>query len=381
MVYLSLAVGIIFIFIFYSFHSNENNLIPLQQAKKILKETNGAFGERLLFSPIVKLTNISTPSTVLKASFPIILVPDLGGSKLYRQLLNGNWVVAWGSVKAVHPNNSFSEKWKNNFIHSNKISATRFPNYIHDKFRLTTDFGGIYGIDIINKIGTSVSYSFYPLIKLLQKKYTAKQNLFGAPYDFRNITSTIDEYFKKLKDLIEYSFKLNKKPCIIVGHGLGGILCNLFLTYHIAKVWNSKDWKKKYIHLFIPITTPFLGNPLAHDALTIGTNEGIGLASLTYNTRSWYKDILQHIDGLSLMLPFTLNHPHSHLLAFRTLDPKVRVRGISVHNKRVMVPFKSQQIPKTWNRGYMKVFTESGHKSIINYLPFLEWFCNELNNA
>ena len=373
--YLSFILGIICIFIFYSLQKDsENNLIPLRQTKKILQETKGSFNERLLFPPIIKLTNISSPRIRIQTIIPIILIPDLGGSKLYQ-----DGIQVWGSTKALHPNNPFAEKWKKRFIKSKKISATRFPNYIQDKFRLTTDFGGIYGIDIINKIGSSISYSFHPLIKMLQQKYTVKQNLFGAPYDFRNITSNRDEYFRKLKDLIEYSFKLNKKSCIIVGHGLGGILCNLFLTYYLPhKVWNSKAWKEKYIHLFIPIASPFLGNPLVHEALTIGTNEGIGLSSLTYNTCTWYKEILQNTDGLSLMLPFTLDHQLSNLLVFRALDPKVITHGVSIQNKKVMIPFKSQQVPNMWDKGHMIVFTESGHKSIINYIPFLEWFSNEI---
>ena len=106
----------------------------------------------------------------------------------------------------------------------------------------------------------------------------------------------------RLKKKIEFSLKKNKKPIVLVGHTLGGIILNIFLTYYV-----SNKWKKLHIHKFIAIHTPFLGCNIADIARSIGTNEGIGIRSLAYNTNQWYHSIEKNMSGIHLLSTYSPN--------------------------------------------------------------------------
>ena len=293
MKYIILIFSLILVFLLVYFYFKyiqiyENNLIPLKQVKLLLNETGWVFGERILFPPIIPLKNIIYFKFKNIYKYPILLLPDIGSNKLFCKINGANlpknclqtnqWSVIWPDNKALNPLNKWSKCWKykfeslfeNGLIRDKPgiiISAYRTKNYNNGKFQITDDFGGIDSLNILQIINRSISYGFYPLVAFFKKNYNyiPKSNLFGAPYDFRKISNKdyLYSYFNKIKDLIEYSYKNNKLPSIIIGHGLGGILFLYFLNYYLPDTLDSQKWKNNFVKLFIPINTPFGGCELA----------------------------------------------------------------------------------------------------------------------
>ena len=463
MIYILFIIGLILLFLSVYFYFKyiqiyENDLLPLKQVKLLLNETCYIFDERLLFPPIIPLKNIIKLNFKKIYKYPIILLPDIGGNKLYCKtnsanlpqncLQSNDWSVIWPNNKALNPTNKWSKCWKYKFeslfengqIRDKQgvlISAYRTKNYNNGKFKITDDFGGVDSIDILQIIDLSISYGFYPFILFLKKNYNyiPKSNLFGAPYDFRKISNKdyLYSYFNKIKDLIEYSYKNNKLPSIIIGHGLGGLLFLYFLNFYLPDTPDSQLWKNNFIKLFIPINTPFGGCELALKALLHGTNEGIGLASLSYDNSEWYHDIQKLLGGLFLMIPnsdlFNRKIPDikgytefiKKLSRYYSRPPKVPVYCItssnykkqtlinhkqSLYEKKYynksysklqeklksdkmigdgIVPFISQQIPLLWvdnnlddiNHLHYNIIIKrviAGHKTILNNKDFLKLF-------
>jgi hypothetical protein len=109
---------------------------------------------------------------------------------------------------------------------------------------------------------------FHDLCEVLYRHgYRDKHTLYGLPYDFR---LTLDptyraSMFEELKSVIEEAYALNKKPCVIVGHSLGGLMLKWFLSVSV-----SQDWIDKYIDKCYFISVPFGGALFALRAVLAG---------------------------------------------------------------------------------------------------------------
>lgn len=360
MLIICIILIIILIIIYYT-RPCENLRESLYYSKILLHDINYSFSDRLLLPPIIKIKHINLLK-IKKKSFPLLLVPDIGSSRLY-----GKWELykdsictptskyftqIWPVPQCLSPFIPYANCWKERFIINNKSVKI-----------ISKHFGSVHDINMLYKFGIGISFSFYPLINSL-KSYKDKKNLFGAPYDFRKISDiqVLEHYFKRVKYLVEYSFKKNKKPIILVGHTLGGILINIFLNYHV----NTK-WKKKYIKSFIAIHVPFTGCNIAKTALLYGTNEGIGIRAMAYESNQWYHSIEKNINGLYLMLTESKIPAIKKLLFFRNMDPKVKIHFIQCNSDLIDIT-----IPKNWNLKSYKI--NSSHKKIINNLDFLKLF-------
>ena len=431
--YLIIIVFIVFIYFLTNKKYNNNSILSL---KKFLETTNGIYIEKLLLLPISKFKNFANIkiSKHIKSPSPIILIPNIGSNKLYynnkKIWLNSNYF----QIKNDSDKN-FSEIFKPELIHGNLIDeydlqVSRVSNYIKEEFNITNDFGGISSISFLHKIGKYISYEFDPLINFLTKKlnYIPKYNLLGAPYDFRLISNknNLHSYFKKLKDLIEYSYRSNNKPVTIVCSGLGGIIFTIFIAYYLPLVIDGDEifkWKKFLIKNFIPINTGFIGSNLSQKALEKGIGEGIGLNFLAHNFDDSYHELQKRIGGLLLMLPDSLifnedfssieiyNDFVKDILKYRLKDPELPVKAIVSSESNTLIDYKnkiyeqsyyesnasklliklrnntplkqmlgdgintfiSQQIPILWNDS--KIYRiPGGHRSVINSEKFLKLF-------
>ncbi|OAF69730.1 hypothetical protein A3Q56_02520 [Intoshia linei] len=115
-------------------------------------------------------------------------------------------------------------------------------------------------------------------------------NLNGAPYDFRYIPNK--NFYRKMKLLIEKTYtKNNNSKVVLIGHSLGGLLFTHFINDQNYK------WNDKYIKLFIPISTPWLGTTTALKILIEGENYGMWWTSL----KDWTKLLRSYQTGLLLM--------------------------------------------------------------------------------
>ena len=104
--------------------------------------------------------------------------------------------------------------------------------------------------------------------------------------------------------------------------------------------------KKLHIHKFIAIHTPFLGCNIADIARSIGTNEGIGIRSLAYNTNQWYHSIEKNMSGIHLLSTYSPNKFIQKLLLYRIQDPNVSIhiiKGISP-----LIKHDELRIPYNW---------------------------------
>ena len=429
--FLLIIIFSILVFLYFLIYKDYEDKSILN-LKKSLQETNGIYIEKLLLLPISSFknfANIQIPRSNSLSS-PIILIPNIGGNKLYHNKkkiwLNNNYFQIKNNLDKMWVEIFTPELIQGDLVDKDQIKVSKSSNYIKDKFIITDDFGGISSLTLLHKIGNSISYEFDPLINFLTKKlnYIPKSNLFGAPYDFRLISNknTLHNYFKKLKDLIEYSYHNNNKPVTIVCSGLGGIIFTIFINYYLPSVIVDNEifkWKKILIKNFIPINTGFIGSNLAQKALEKGIGEGIGLNFLAYNFDKLYHKLQKRVGGLLLMLPDPLifnqdfssieiyNDFIKKILQYRSKDPYILTHAIVSSNSNTLIdykhkiyeksyyesnpsklrnntplkqmigdginPFISQQIPILWDDS--KIYRISGgHRSIINTKKFLELF-------
>lgn len=111
---------------------------------------------------------------------------------------------------------------------------------------LPLDFGGLQGIRGTGTIfGKYFPPYFNKMIGLLEKEgYKEKENLFGAPYDWRLALAQPESFWTDLQRLIENAYENNgNKSVKILTHSLGGYICHRFIT---AKT--TSEWRRKYIH-------------------------------------------------------------------------------------------------------------------------------------
>ncbi|KAF6214998.1 hypothetical protein GE061_009746 [Apolygus lucorum] len=209
---------------------------------------------------------------------PVILVPGFGGSQLQTKVgpppsfnsLRFCDYIQWIAAHVYH--NTFFDVYLKVFLLLFKpmdkctVSALRL-NY-NNVTRKTTDspqiqtrvkgFGDpywiewleyTYGADWIAPL-FGLNDAYYKLIAqaLLKLGYKRNVSLRGAPYDFRKGPNELQVYFEKLKDLVEYTYKINgNKRVVFVTHSYGGTLSVSFLRAQTQK------WKDKYMKSMISL--------------------------------------------------------------------------------------------------------------------------------
>lgn len=210
-----------------------------------------------------QINNNPTPT---EKKNPIILIPDLGESKIYKQDKDGSWVSMW--------------------------SNTQNMGVVYDKStRTLNNMDGV--ITTIKDFGSTPNYMNTLVVALQAIGYNHKLNLFGADYDFRKICSPkeAENYFNELRGMIEHSVVQNNgKKAIIMGHGLGANVSNYFL------VNQSQQWKDKYIDSMFSLSGSFSGCPQALRTLLSGLTPIPGIKDLP-------KSVFKHYSGLLWLLP------------------------------------------------------------------------------
>jgi hypothetical protein len=296
---------------------------------------------------ILKLINLE----VKKSLNPVIIIPGLGGSVIYNKWnydqTNINelkkeagfyehvcekshvYEQLWVNIQGALPNIFGASCWryrmepqydksKGGFINKNNIETNTWIQKPISKniLNLSDEFGGIKGVNILLELGPfkpKMGYMFYYIINdLIKNGYEEKKTLFGAPYDFRRISSKYysDEYFSALKMMIEHSYTINNnQKVILLTHSLGCSVTKRFLSEYIPIFFNNnlqkiKEWKDKYIKIWIPINPPFGGSPKAFRTSLSGDDEGMGAICKIYGgCNYWYHLLERNLSGLVWMLP------------------------------------------------------------------------------
>lgn len=191
------------------------------------------------------------------------------------------------------------------------ISPYRTSHWQGDTFVPTADFGGTDGVGNVLSRSIVSSWQFQGLLEHLESVgYKSWQpgstgaTLFGAPYDFRKITSptTWTQYCKSLKALIEYT-----GPCVLLSHSMGSPLLLSFLVLYLPSVVPSAAaWKKNYLKRWVTINGAFGGAGKSVRSVLSGDNNGMGYIC-DDGCHDWYQPLLENASGVLWMLP------HKHL--------------------------------------------------------------------
>jgi hypothetical protein len=100
----------------------------------------------------------------------------------------------------------------------------------------------------------------------LKMGYQTGLNLFSVPFDWRIHSN--DEYnLKMIKDTIDLSYEINKKPAIIIGHSLGS-LNGLSFLYNM-----DDNFKEQKVARFIAVGPPFMGVAKSIKGKVLGMEE------------------------------------------------------------------------------------------------------------
>ena len=195
--------------------------------------------------------------TLITIKMPIIFVPPLYGTNLhvsYNTSYVNNHIycsktayddILWVNTKYFFPpmyNCLFNLLTVNYDKENDRYKSIPNVNIsIHD-------FGGEESVKFIDDgiMGYHIIESFQSLIqKFKNEGYEMRKNLFAAPYDWRFAVLGLDEFYVKLKKLIEEDAyeKNDRQKVTLFGFSTGGFILQHFLSEII-----DEKWKEKYIH-------------------------------------------------------------------------------------------------------------------------------------
>ncbi|KAL4710278.1 hypothetical protein ACJJTC_003558 [Scirpophaga incertulas] len=104
---------------------------------------------------------------------------------------------------------------------------------------------------------------------LVKVGYVRNISIRGAPYDFRRAPNENQDFFVKLKSLIEETYTLNNKSAVtLLVHSMGGKMAFNFLQIQ------KQSWKDQYIRRLISLSTPWAGSMKALKVFAIGDDLG-----------------------------------------------------------------------------------------------------------
>ena len=243
---------------------------------------------------------------------PVILIPGLGGSRLYNKQ---------GSLKWCHWHGFFpymSNTWRDELtvtynrdtqlFEPDTITPYRTSHWRQDgtTFYPTPDFGGLEGVgNVLNK-NFKDSWQFQGLIDW-SKRHEVPWTLYGAPYDFRKITSplVLEEYCRSLRALIQWAYDAHGgQKVILLSHSMGSPLLSQVLQRC------TLDWKQQHVKRWISVNGAFGGAGKALRSLLSGDNNGMGYLCDT-GCHDWYQPLLQNAAGVLWMLPSPRVFPES----------------------------------------------------------------------
>jgi len=231
-----------------------------------------------LFEMLTHLVSFLTSTFLTKHPIhPIILVPGDGGSQIEARIDRSeslhfwcydhtDWYDLWLNIEQMIP--PAISCWEEN-IRLRYDPVSRTTDNMQGVQTRIPGFGHTHSVEYLDKSGRSVGIYFADIVKHLtqQAGYVRGKNIRGAPYDFRKAGNEHDEYFQKMKLLIEETYMMNKNvPVILLGHSMGSIMTLQFLT------GQTQEWKDKYIRSFISLAGVWGGTVDAVKVFAVGDN-------------------------------------------------------------------------------------------------------------
>lgn len=181
-------------------------------------------------------------------------------------------------------------------------ATTKAFGFVHPGIDISpTDFGGVSGIDFLERVGGKpiglTSYMDRMVQSLEGAGYTAGVDVRGAPYDFR-LPPDEPKYLAKLQALIEDTYTKNGgKKVVLVAHSFG-CLNTLELLYLM-----DAQWKATYVDTFVPIAGPWIGTSKTLRAILLGTDFGVNVLGMSILRPKFTQSAAKTFPGLLWMLP------------------------------------------------------------------------------
>lgn len=202
---------------------------------------------------------------------PVILVPPMFGSHLIATAtgVDGPWYCArkfeetaiWCSETMLIPPyiNCCGEYMKCEWDAVAKRGKSRTNETVW-----TPDFGGDEGIKYIDTgiIGVHLVSDMKNFEEaLFAKGYVLKQDLFGAPYDWRLGPLYTEDWYENMTKLIEEAYERNHERVRLFGYSMGCMMIHQLLAFKV-----TPEWKQKYIDRVV-LAVPSIGGSM--DAASI----------------------------------------------------------------------------------------------------------------
>lgn len=292
---------------------------------------------------------------------PIIFIPGFAGSRLIHTRKQPVIIKTSKDQFAIRNDfvnlNIFDKEWQDDF----KLKFDKSDGVSADDDIDVYEFGGLDGIrnlcynctkfdEIISKvlryevIQQSYNYKYYDsIINEMEKLgYTAKVDMFGAPYDFRKIMIPVyrDTYWYKLKNLIEEAYSISQKPVVLIAHSLGCLITYLFLTEYCTEAW-----KMKHISKFVSIAGPYGGTSVSFKTL-------LSSFPLPRLLREKYSNVVETSSGLVLTIPNILGYSCNDVVV---LD-KDKNKEYTIDNMYETLPEVTKYIYDNYTKEFIPVF-------------------------
>ncbi|KAM0732660.1 Lysosomal phospholipase A and acyltransferase [Formica fusca] len=218
----------------------------------------------------IKMTQIS----------PVILIPGDGGSQIEAKI-NKTSVVHYICERV---SNDYFSLWLNMELLVPVVIDCFIDNLKLNYDNVTRSTSNQPGVDIripgwgnplvveyIDPSKASPGSYFSDIGNMLVNNmgYVRNVSLRGAPYDFRKGPNESEEFFAKLKNLVEETYAINNNtPVTLLAHSMGGPMTLIMLQRQ------SQKWKAKYINSFITLSAVWAGSVKAIKVFAIGDDLG-----------------------------------------------------------------------------------------------------------
>ncbi|CRG93870.1 phosphatidylcholine-sterol acyltransferase, putative, partial [Plasmodium gallinaceum] len=185
----------------------------------------------------------------------------------------------------------------------------------------TEKYGSLKGVDYLDYFSNTgirlTRYFNFLSSRFISNGYVDGDSIVGAPYDWRY--PLYQQNFEVLKAHIEYSYEMRKTKINLIGHSLGGLYINYFLTRKV-----DKEWKEKYLNCVIYMNSPFKGSFKTIRALLHGNRDMISfslskLAKLSIS-EGMMKAIGNSIGSLFDLIPYREYYEYDQIVVLMNLD-------------------------------------------------------------
>lgn len=215
-------------------------------------------------------------ASLTKSLRPVIVIPPMMGSVLYGNIkdLKTHWYCKsnhenswlWVTDKYLVPplTNCLAQ-----YLTCAINQTTNKPDSRPEAEIYTIDFGGDSAMTYLDP--GLLKHHFIPLMHnalnyFYNNGYTIKQNIFGAPYDWRLNPVSLDQYWIDLQNLIEQAYSQNDNQAVALwGFSAGNYVIHELLTKKV-----TPEWCSKYVDRAIMLAPAFPGSMEALQCIYFG---------------------------------------------------------------------------------------------------------------